>query len=286
MTINATSFADTTDEQNQIEGVQPEVVQEVDQPPEQPEQTPPAPREEPQKAITMPTAAIKRIKGESRAQGRAEREQELNAEARRQGFNSHEDMVRFAAEARKNAAKKPQKPAAGDEPEQRVEHPRKLAALEREVATLRSEKTQRNRRIAELEKEVKRMRRELDAKEADGLLRIAAARHGVRDVDYALHVCRTHCANKTEQELASFDEDKFFGETLLNSHPYLYSVQERPANTAPDAREPTPESPRNATPPADPLDGPVDATKLSPEQYQQLLRKRGLTDPRIASYAG
>jgi phage host-nuclease inhibitor protein Gam len=229
---------------------------------------------------------MKRIKEEERQRGRATAITEMNTEAKRLGFRSHEDMVKHVSQQRnkpKAAAAQPQQPAADGDVR---ESPRKLNALEREVQRLTDERKRQNRRVADLEKENKRLRTQIDAKEAESTLRVSAARHGVKDVEYALHVCRAACSGKSEDELRSFDEDRFFGETLRRTHPYLYAVEERPATTAPNAAsQGRPEAPQ-AAPAVDPTAAGVDARKLSPAEYQELLRKRGLADPLVNAYAG
>lgn len=249
------------------------------QPPQQPEP----------KLIQIPSSSMKRIKEEERQRGRSAVMAELNAEARKLGFQSHSDMVKAIA-TRRQPGKPAQQATASNEPQSTSEtqgSPRKLNALEREVARLNDEKKRQNRRIAELEKDNKRLKAQIDEKDAEIQLRVAAAKSGVQDIEYALHVLRQHLRGKNEQELSGFNEEKFFAETLRNSHPYLYGVETRPATSSPSVDTPPsrPAAP-NMEPPVDPTSGPVDARKLDPKQYQELLRKRGITDPSVSSYVG
>ncbi len=251
------------------------------------EEVPPQPADvSPQepKLMHIPTASMKRIKEGERQRGRENAITELNIKAKALGFRSHEDLLASAQRFRERSKPQGQQSSTPD-PEHR-ESPRKVSALEKDVARLTDERKRQNRRIADLEKENKKLRAQLDSQETESTLRVAAARHGVKDVDYALHVCRAHCSRLSQEQLGSFNEDKFFGETLKASHSYLYGAEERLANTTPVA--PTPGKP--AAPVAAPVQDPamvgVDATKLSPEEYKQLLKARGLSDPLVNAYAG
>lgn len=262
-----------------------------EQPPSEPQpEAPPVQQAREPQIIQIPTSTMKRIKEEERQRGRAALRNELDTEARKLGFRSHDEMVRQIATSRRNPAPKqaaqPQPAASDGAPAEQRESPRKIAALERDVARLTDERKRANRRVADLEREITRLKAGLDSKDAELALRVAAARAGVQDVEYALHVLQGHLRGKSEEELRGFSEEKFFADTLRASHPYLYGVETRPANSSPALAAGRPPVPPRIEAPADGSLAPVDAKSLSREQYQELLRKRGITDPAIASFAG
>jgi hypothetical protein len=75
-----------------------------------------------------------------------------------------------------------------------------------------------------------------DALEAEMQLQRIAWAAGVKDVDYAVHLYQRKLASMgdaTQEELSKLDHNKFFGEELKQSHPYLFTgeVVTRPATT-------------------------------------------------------
>lgn len=123
----------------------------------------------------------------------------------------------------------------------------------------------------------RRLKSERHAVEAEMLVREAAARVGVRDVDYAMRLMTRHLSGKTEEEMAKFSEQKYF-EGLRTEHSYLFGEVSQPANTGNGAgtAQGSPPSPGAAQQGAA-SGGAVDARKMSQEEYQKHLQARGLT---------
>jgi hypothetical protein len=267
------------------------------------------------KTITIPTSAMAQLKQKEREKGRLEAFQDYNKRlgevaqnygaklehlARLHGFASWaemeavdpEDFKRRQGQSRTaNGARPEQKPAPKPEERETVSDPartapdatREMSRLQRENRRLLDEKRRLNRARAHEERQRRKLKRNLAAKDAETSLRIAAAKAGVQDVDYALHLLKNEMAGKKAEELQGFDESKWFSETLRQKHPHLYAAETRPADTAPapggnGGAAPTPGSKSPAQ-----GDGGgskrLDARKITREEFQAELRKRGLTDP-------
>lgn len=220
------------------------------------------------KIVQMSSQAIGRIKAEERRRGHKTAMSELDAEARKDGFKSFDDMKASALRSKQRAAA----PAASPVP--KAGQPTVAAAPAAQTRDARLA-----RRVAEETKQRKRLQRELDAREAEMELRVSAARHGCRDVDYALALLKRQLGGSSEAELASFDEEQFFGKDLQKSHPYLFGVQSEPAQTAPTVGAPAPAPKADVAGTADADSKQVDARKMSREEYLAHLRSKGLAAP-------
>jgi hypothetical protein len=105
----------------------------------------------------------------------------------------------------------------------------------------------------------------------------------VKDVDYALALLQRQLQGMSQEELAKFDEDKFFTESLRKTHPYLYGESVQPVTTSPTGdpkAPPTPPAPRAPTPPPG---GTKKASEMTRTEYYERLNKLGLTPPQHGS---
>ena len=244
--------------------------------------------------VVIPKNAMKKVREQARLQGRKKMQAELDETARGLGYKSHEDMVakirqqqgqRRSRDSRrpKQQQQQPRRTQAVDpknDAGQQPESPRQITRLQNQLAQGIEERKRINRQRANEERRRKDAERLLEAERAEGKLRVAAVRAGVHEVDFAIHLLRKEISGKDATELEGFDEDKFFREELRKRAPYLYEVETRPADTSTQEDvtegkgEPKP-GPRGAAP-ANGENGPVDVRKLSQEEYQEYLRKRGL----------
>lgn len=256
--------------------------------------------EEP-KQISMPTATVARLKREAG--------QKANAKLLKQlGFKSVEDLNAALTAKRKGKPKaprsrgarpaphRPAKPVSlpedtstmNIEPEAALtaESPRQINRITKERDRLIDEKRRLNRARAHEEKRRKLVERERDSLSAEHKLRIAAVQAGVKDVDYAITLLRRQLEGKSEEEYELFDENAFFAKELRKSHPYLYQTHEAPADTGAETREGNRDQSAAAPTPASKINNPdagthqpIDPTKMTTEQYQNTLKRLGLTDP-------
>lgn len=249
------------------------------------------------KVLTIPSNAMAKIKREEREKGRKAAMLELDAQAKRGGFGSWDEMMKAAAMAKKNGgsnrnttqqvkAAPVAQPAPTPVPAQEarfVDRAARRAEKERERAL--EEVRRLNRARATEEKRRKDAEKRVEAMEAEMALRTAAIRAGVQDVDYALELLRRKINGKNVEELRGFSEDDFFVKELRSSHPYLYGVTDIPANTtapveATKARVTTTVQAKPTSMPA-PTNGNsmMDARKLSPQEYTDLLQRHGIKNP-------
>lgn len=249
------------------------------------------------KVLQIPTKAMKGIKDTERERGRTLAMQELNDRAKALGFDSWEALEKAAAASKAAADKAAAEQAAAEKakaatpPEPPVEaKPASEAAPSDKPAKPKSRELRKELRQANAEKRklaaeqaAEREKREalehqMTVLQAEHGLRLAAVASGVTDVDYALHVLRSTLEGKSDAELEAFDEAAFFKTTLRDSHPFLYGVESRPANTSAVADPPAaPKSGASASAPANE----TDARKLSREEFDKRLRSLGLSPPLI-----
>lgn len=270
------------------------------------EVTPPAPPAAPvstSKLLTIPTARMREIKEKERERGRKLALEELNTRAKALGFRDLEAMEATASRRQakvskpqisaKSAQPKAATPASRPAPqsadpdreEAAKAHPRYLSRLERENRRLLDEKKRVNRQRALEQKQRQALQRKLDEREVESELKLAAVQAGVSGdhVDFALDRLRKETAGKTPKELETFNEVEFFG-GLRERMPFLFGVEARPVTTGPTAKETV-----GAQAPVPPKPGPlkttqagngqIDAMKLTPQEFQEHLRLRGLLRP-------
>ena len=274
---------------------QPEAPPQQPPPPQQQAQ-PPAPQPPPQQGDDdgfkrqgrnriVPEDAFKRIKQEAEARG-ARRAQE--ALAKEMGYPSVEAMKAARQQPQRAQPQaqsdddggepqqtQPQRPQQQGQPGSRSER-RDQSKWERERDRLIREKDALARRMTQEARGRKALQAALDAKDAEMSLREVAVSKGVRDVDYAVRLLTRHLEGQDESALAAFDEAQYF-EGLRATHPYLFGEVVRPATTGTGTgNAPPPPKPGGAAQ-AQSQGNQIDAKKMSREEYQEHLRKRGLS---------
>lgn len=238
------------------------------------------------KVITIPTKALDKRLGKAREQGKKEAMAEMEAKARSLGFKSLAELEQAVTRNRVV------KPAAGSSaPRTEPTTPttpgavpaapstRSSRRLERENDRLLARVREHNRARANEERKRKAAEARNEALEAEMILRTTAIKSGVQDVDYGLELLRRKLTSLSADELRTFDEGKYFSEDLRKTHPYLYGVQERPAQTAaPETKQggaPPPKKPEKK--PTEKENG--DVRSMPRDEYLTKLRGLGLNDP-------
>lgn len=251
-------------------------------PPPAPLAPPPAQAGGEGKTVVIPTKAMAKIKSEERDKGRKAAQVQLEERARKAGFASAQEMEEFAMKARRQQSQ-PQAPRAAapaaTTSTQAAPIDRNLRRAERDRDRALEEVKKANRLRATEEKKRKEMERQLSSMQAEMELRTAAIKAGVQDVDYAISLLKRKVSGKTKEQIGVFDETAFFEKELRASHPYLYSVVDRPVSTAAAPAPTAPKGTATSMPAQQPTaspQGPVDARKMTPEQYNSLLKNLGV----------
>lgn len=274
-------ITDQTSSTNQSPDTQPSAVHESQVP---------ASSSKGSKVITLPSSAMAQIKREEREKGRKAVVDEMTARAKRAGFASIEEMEKFVVAAKRQnksqpAAQPTKGSAAPTAPTQAASgqtDDRSLRRLQKQHERVLEETRRINRARALEEKKRKAAERRASALEAEMELRTAAIRAGVRDVDYALEMLRRETAGKSAEDLKTFDEGEYFQKKLRQSHPYLYGIDEQPAHTSSaqsGAVRPAPNAPVGVPTSMPASNGAMDARKLTPDQWNETLRKLGIRHP-------
>lgn len=240
------------------------------------------------KNVTIPQSAFKRIKDEAKEKGKAEAMSSLNDELKQHGFNSIGELAAALANVRKGgsgngngaredrSAKAPDGKPAEPSGHQR-DNPKAWEKYERDIDRWRKQ-ADSERRARQVEVQRRRdAERQRDATEARRALERAAYRAGVQNVDYAIHLLTQHLEGRSEKELESFDEGKFF-EGLRAEHPYLFGEVRVAATTGTGATQPATPKPAAVAATAAKA-GAVDTRKMNRDEYQAYLRSRGLQVP-------
>lgn len=271
-----------------VEAVETSVVPVVDAPMAAPAETEAAlPTIAGGKNVILPQSAIGKLKEEQRQRGKREAMTELEAKFKAAGFSNIEEAIAAMAAARNAPAPKaapPAKQAKSEEPEiededaqaqaivppqtQGTDHAKQLQKLQRERERLAKQ-------FAAEQAQRRKLQRTLEAKEAEFALRETAVGKGVKDVDYAVRLMQRELEGKDEKALAAFDEGKFF-DTLRSSHPYLFGEMVVPATTGTGVGA-APAAPKASTVQAAQVAaGKTDARSMSADEFQKLMRSRGL----------
>jgi hypothetical protein len=245
----------------------------------------PAQQRRPGSVITIPSSAMTSLKKREQDKGKRAAMAELDGKARAMGFRDHEDLLKHASKNRERtardrtddrASRADGKPARTDGTGARADNPRLARERERQLEAQRK----LNREAARARKRAKSLEQELQAQKVETQLRVAAARAGVHDVDFAIHVLRKHLSELDHDESTTFDEDTFFSKKLRESHPYLYGTApevSRPATTTAAEAAPT----RAAPPAQSSATTTLDGMKLSPTDYQKRLSELGFSNPKM-----
>jgi len=229
------------------------------------------------KVQMLSTGAFKRLKDDAREKGRKEAINDFIAEL---GFASTDE-----AKAALQKLKAPANVANPPEPSTQnanngngktnVQPGKSMRAVMRDVQKLRDENEQLRKQMQKEASKRKELQSAIEAREAEMELRTIAVQTGITDVDYALQLLSKHLAGKEPAEWEKFDEGAFFG-GLKSSHPYLFREVSRPATTGTGVGT-APASPNPNTVSTNAAQGSqVDAKSMTKEQYDALLRKRGL----------
>lgn len=268
------------------------------QPGNQPPANPPAPNNaappagggggappNPDKTVVVPTSAFKRIKEEEYQRGQQEA---LDAIAREAGYGSHTELAKALASLKNPPA--PQTPAAppapnrtdpntDPDPEELAEARQQRRAegkFQRQLENTLNERNKYANDAKRYREEAEAKAAEVDAIRAEMHLRTIAARVGIQDIDYAIHLFSQDVERLTPEEAEKFDEKAYF-ESKRKSHPYLFGEQVVPATTGPGVGgAPTSPSPTTVTR-TNGAAGKVDAMGMSAKEFQAELRKRGLS---------
>jgi len=160
------------------------------------------------------------------AQLKAGSDRALSTLAKELGYESVDEMRKAAKKAPAAAAA----PAADAKPAD-VADPAKAAAADREEMTKRlaemERKAKRGERTAkQLEVEKQRLEAEMDLRDVARDAGIV----GIKNVKYALHLLREELTGKSSEDLAAFDEVKFFKD-MKAEYPQMFGVREAPADT-------------------------------------------------------
>jgi hypothetical protein len=250
------------------------------------------------RVVVLHPSAYKRIREESRARGKKEAMNEIEAAAKAAGFSSLQEALAAAfrggpsrsnghrdrhdqrnGQGNRNGQERQlpvQAVAPGPAPTPPNSHSDRKAWDRYERARQQWEKDRDvyRRRIASESNKRRDLQRQLDAKDAEMSLRETAVAVGVKDVDYALRLLTRHLEGKPEEELKDFDECKFF-EGLREGKPYLFGESVVPATTGTNGNTPIPPKP-GTTAAANAKDAQVDAREMKQEEFTAKLQKMGL----------
>jgi len=218
------------------------------------------------KVVMLPQSAMKELKEREREKGR---KQALADMAKEAGFSSVEEMTKAMAK-RKNGGE----PVRQTKPSNNTSRPHAPDKNDKELQRLSRERDELAKRMKYETERRKELQQEKEALEAEMSLREAAVQVGVKDIDVAIELLRRDTKGKTEEELRTFDEHKFFA-GLRETRPYLFNEVLKPATTGTGAGNPPAPKPEEATQ-AGAQGSQIDARKMSREEYQNRLASLGL----------
>ncbi len=260
------------------------------------------------KVHSVPQEAFSKLKERERERGREEAQQAnqrwLNEQAKKRGFDSFDAFMEAATKQPEPPPPAPEptpepppaKPAPPPPKEEPVAEPEKPQGQEptpdpkpsrtgmnarartrfRKERNKHSSNMQKMRgRNKKLEGERNALKSRLVQQQTETELREIAIKTGVTDLDYAMTLLRRELKGKTAEDLKDFKPKDFF-EGQREPRPYLFSEVKVPATTGTEdgAATPPPQTPAAAAQTA--ANGAkVDATKMSQEEYDAYLRKRG-----------
>lgn len=251
---------------------------------EPPATTEPTQQQPAKRVVSMPSDQIAKIRKEERDKGAKRALKEMTDRAKALGFDSLEAMERAAQRPAAKHVRPVARPAASSSsptPPATASPPAASSSgsnprAERERQRLENERNAARRQAALADKKRREAVREADKMRAEMSLREAAISAGVSDTGYALHLLREHLTTLSAKDMQAFDEHAYFA-GLKKSKPHLFNVQHQPANTSPVSAP----APKQVVPPVVVPDtaGGIDATKLTREQYEEVLKKRGISLP-------
>lgn len=243
------------------------------------------------KVVSVPTAAMARIKAEERQKGKREAMADLEGKFKAAGFSSIDEALSKLAQVSKGGSGN-----GGNGGQQRNGGARQQGANgqaqqpngaggngqrndRRDRKSQEQLERERRQRI-KAERSAKASQARLDAEQGRMSLERVATKNGIVDPDYAITLLTRHLEGKSEEELRTFDEAAYFN-GLRKTHSYLFGETTVPASTgiggngsphAPKPHEVTQQNGQN---------GALDARTMTQEQYEKHLRSKGLTPPQL-----
>ncbi len=256
------------------------------------------------KVHSVPQEAFSKLKERERERGREEAQQAnqrwLDEQAKAQGFDSFAAFMAAAKPPEPPPPAPPPPPPAKPEPDPPKEEPvppvetpkgqeptpdpkpsrtgmtaRARTRFRKERGKHASNMTKMRGRNDKLKGERDSLKGRLAQQQTEMELREIAIKTGVTDLDYAMTLLRRELKGKSAEDLKDFKPGDFF-EGQREARPYLFSEVKVPATTGTEdgAATPPPQTPAAAAQTA--ANGAkVDATKMSQEEYDAYLRKRG-----------
>jgi hypothetical protein len=257
-------------------------------PPAQAAADPVQQRSEP-KTVVVPTSAMKRIKEEEFARGQQGAMDEL---AKSAGYSSHTELVQALSKLKQTPAAQqqqvvPQRQAQQPAAEEPNEDPardlanakdqrREEGKYQRQLEKVLNERNRYASSASEWQRKAREFQADADAARAEMHIRTIAAQTGVQDIDYAIILFSREVERLTPEEAEKFDEKAYF-ETLRKSKPLLFGEAVVPANTGTGVGgAPKPPAPA-AVRAQNGANGAVDVRKMSPQDYQAHLAKKGIS---------
>jgi len=243
--------------------------------------------------VMLPSAAFTDRLRKAETKGRNALLAELDQQAQGLGYANHAAMMQHlrpnGQNAKPNGNNRPtakptvqQQPSSNEPQPPRDRNDRKaMSDYRRDHARWNQAQRENERLQRELQAERSKRRkaeRTAQATEARAELERIAARVGITNTDYAIHLFYQAHQAKSEEELAQVDEAKFF-EGLRPRHPYLFSEVVVPATTG--TTGPTPGSNGGPPKPRDTASaagnqGAIDVRNMSRQEYEQYKAKRGI----------
>jgi hypothetical protein len=246
--------------------------------------------------MQIPHSAIGKIKDEAFNKGKLSALDEL---AKRAGYESPDEFAQAIANLKTLQAQQAQAQQRTQQPQaqpQQVQDPnanpddvaaaqanavaqrsaaRQDMAVQRNLEKALNERNRYAQSASEYRKQLENARAEVDAVRAEMHLRTVAAATGVQDIDYAITLLTREVEKLTPEQAEQFDERAYFS-GLRAKVPYIFGETVQPATTGVGGGgTPRPQSP-GAQAQQQAQNGRIDARKMDPKQYQDLLRSRGL----------
>ena len=227
--------------------------------------------------LSIPQNALGKLKQEQRERGKREALSEMEARFKAGGFTSLDEAIAQLAALRAPppAPAAPQKTQTTSQPQFDRQNDQALLESRKQMEALAKERERLARELAR-EQAAKRVLESGNlALQGEALLNVAAVRHGAKDSEYAVELCRRHLATLDDADYETFDEDAFFAD-LRKEKPYLFGETVVFANTGVGVGD-APVAPNAGTvTEAHGQSGRVDARKLTSTEFQKLLRERNL----------
>lgn len=253
------------------------------------------------KVLPMAQISIDRLKKENQEKGRRAFEKELETKAKAFGYDSVEDMMKAAEQAKKGGATaQPPKPATPARPNGNANgkggkkngqpDPQQTRRAERREREIQARLDRERRDKLKFARKAEDAERRAWAAEADGELRVMAIQEGVKDPDYAITLLTREMNEKRsamddetyKKYVDEFKEAEFF-RGLKKTRPHLFTETVVPATTGTDngsGGAPPPPGTGKVTQAAATA-AQVDVRKMSKQEYDQHIRSKGLTPPSL-----